>query len=49
MQELVAAAKAEPNSKFHEIQTMPNLQKLAEKIGQVVMPGGTGNVGNQSF
>ncbi|MEA5604639.1 hypothetical protein [Nostoc sp. UHCC 0252] len=49
VQELVAAAKAEPNSKFHEIQAMPNLQKLAEKIGQVVMLGGTGNIGNQSF
>ena len=49
MQELAAAAKAEPNPKFNEILAMPNLQKLAEKIGQVVMPGGTGNIGNQSF
>ncbi len=49
MQELAAAAKAEPNPKFNEILSMPNLQKLAEKIGQVVMPGGTGNIGNMSF
>lgn len=49
VQELVAAAKAEPNPKFNEIQAMPNLQKLAEKIGQVVMPGGTGKIDNMSF
>ncbi len=49
VQELAAAAKAEPNPKFNEILAMPNLQKLAEKIGQVVMPGGTGNIGSQSF
>ncbi|MDJ0615877.1 MAG: hypothetical protein QNJ63_03850 [Calothrix sp. MO_192.B10] len=49
MQELVAAAKAEPNPKFNEILSMPNLQKLAEKIGQVVMPGGKGKIENQSF
>jgi hypothetical protein len=49
MQELAAAAKAEPNPKFNEIQAMPNLQKLAEKIGQVVMPGGTGKIDNMSF
>ena len=49
MQELAAAAKAEPNPKFNEILSMPNLQKLAEKIGQVVMPGGTGNIGTMSF
>ncbi|WP_414549536.1 hypothetical protein [Anabaena sp. CCY 0017] len=48
-QELAAAAKAEPNPKFAEILAMPNLQKLADKIGQVVMPGGTGNIQNQSF
>lgn len=49
MQELAAAAKAEPNPKFNEILAMPNLQKLAEKIGQVVMPGGTGKIDNMSF
>lgn len=49
MQELAAAAKAEPNPKFNEILAMPNLQKLAEKIGQVVMPGGTGTIQTQSF
>ncbi|TFI50817.1 hypothetical protein BLD44_029530 [Mastigocladus laminosus UU774] len=49
MQELAAAAKAEPNPKFNEILAMPNLQKLAEKIGQVVMPGGTGKIDKMSF
>ena len=49
MQDLAAAAKAEPNPKFNEILAMPNLQKLAEKIGQVNMSGGTGNIENQSF
>ncbi|MEH2458202.1 hypothetical protein [Nostoc sp.] len=49
VQELAAAAKTEPNPKFAEILAMPNLQKLADKIGQVVMPGGTGNIQNQSF
>lgn len=48
-QELATAAKAEPNPKFAEILAMPNLEKLADKIGQVVMPGGTGNIENQSF
>ncbi|MEH2459838.1 hypothetical protein [Nostoc sp.] len=48
-QELAAAAKAEPNPKLAEILAMPNLEKLADKIGQVVMPGGTGNIENQSF
>ncbi|MFW9262252.1 hypothetical protein [Nostoc sp. CALU 546] len=47
--ELVEAAKAEPNPKLAEILAMPNLEKLADKIGQVVMPGGTGNIQNQSF
>ena len=32
MQELAAAAKAEPNPKIVEIVNMPNLQKLADKI-----------------
>ncbi|WP_442947867.1 hypothetical protein [Nostoc sp.] len=49
MQELAAAAKAEPNPKLAEILAMSNLEKLADKIGQVVMPGGTGNIQNQSF
>ncbi|MEH2163251.1 MAG: hypothetical protein V7K38_20025 [Nostoc sp.] len=49
VEELAAAAKTEPNPKFAEILAMPNLQKLADKIGQVVMPGGTGNIENQSF
>lgn len=49
MQELAAAAKAEPNPRLNEILAMPNLQKLAEKIGQVVMPGGTGKIDNMSF
>ena len=49
MQELAQAAKAEPNPKLAEILAMPNLEKLADKIGQVVMPGGIGNIQNQSF
>ncbi|MDZ8070729.1 MAG: hypothetical protein RMY64_34825 [Nostoc sp. DedQUE08] len=49
MQELAQAAKAEPNPKLAEILAMPNLEKLADKIGQVVMPGGTGNIQSQSF
>jgi hypothetical protein len=49
VQELAAAAKAETNSKFTEIIATPNLQKLADKIGQVVMSGGTGNIQNMSF
>ncbi|MEH2420539.1 MAG: hypothetical protein V7K48_06210 [Nostoc sp.] len=48
-QELADAAKAEPNPKLAEILAMPNLEKLADKIGQVVMPGGTGNIQNMSF
>ncbi|MBD6620316.1 hypothetical protein FNW02_32170 [Komarekiella sp. 'clone 1'] len=48
-QELAQAAKAEPNPKLAQILAMPNLEKLADKIGQVVMPGGTGNIQNQSF
>jgi hypothetical protein len=44
IQELVAAANTGPNPKLAEILAMPNLQKLADKIGQVVMPGGTGNI-----
>ncbi len=48
-QELAAAAKAETNPKFAEILATPNLQKLADKIGMVVMPGGTGNIQNMTF
>lgn len=48
-QELAEAAKAEPNPKLAEILAMPNLEKLADKIGQVVMPGATGNIENMSF
>jgi predicted transcriptional regulator len=29
--------------------SMPKLEKLAEKIGQVVMEGGTGTIQNQTF
>jgi hypothetical protein len=47
--ELAEAAKAEQNPKLAEILAMPNLEKLADKIGQVVMPGGTGNIENMSF
>ncbi|MFN6517447.1 MAG: hypothetical protein RMY29_023610 [Nostoc sp. CreGUA01] len=49
VEELAQAAKAEPNPKLAEILAMPNLEKLADKIGQVVMPGGTGNIQNMSF
>ena len=49
IQELTAAAKAEPNPKLAEILAMPNLEKLADKIGMVVMPGGTGNIQNMTF
>ncbi|MFM6223962.1 MAG: hypothetical protein ACKPDM_27055, partial [Dolichospermum sp.] len=49
IQELTAAAKAEPNPKLAEILAMPNREKLADKIGQVVMPGGTGKIENMSF
>ena len=36
MQELVAAVRANPESIY-----LPNITKLADKIGQVVMPGAT--------
>ncbi|MFM7408510.1 MAG: hypothetical protein ACKO3K_18100 [Cuspidothrix sp.] len=49
IEELTAAAKAEPNPKLAEILAMPNLEKLADKIGQVVMPGGTGHIQTMSF
>jgi hypothetical protein len=48
-QELVEAARAEPNPKLAQILAAPNLQKMADKIGQVVMPGGTGIIHHQSF
>ena len=56
--EVEAAAKGDPKiaAKVEEVAntlssqqpTMPNLQKLAEKIGQVVIYG-TGSIQNQSF
>ncbi|MBD2458572.1 hypothetical protein H6G80_31470 [Nostoc sp. FACHB-87] len=49
VQEVVTAAQAETNPKFVDIMTAPNLTKLADKIGQVVMSGGTGNIGTMSF
>jgi hypothetical protein len=48
-QEVATAAQAETNPKFAEIMATPNLTKLADKIGQVVMSGGTGNIGTMSF
>ncbi|OCQ99944.1 hypothetical protein BCD64_02365 [Nostoc sp. MBR 210] len=49
VQEVVTAAQAETNPKFVEILATPNLTKLADKIGMVVMSGGTGNIGTMSF
>lgn len=49
MEELAIAAKAETNPQLSAIFNAPNLQKLAEKIGQAVMPGGTGNIDKMSF
>lgn len=56
--EVEAAAQADPklapqveevaNTLSSQQPTMPNLQKFAEKIGQVVI-GGTGSIQNQSF
>ncbi|MBU7581389.1 MAG: hypothetical protein KAF91_00485 [Nostoc sp. TH1S01] len=48
-QEVATAAKAETNPKFVEIMTAPNLAKLADKIGQVVMSGGKGKVQDMRF
>ncbi|MBD2597881.1 hypothetical protein H6G74_26675 [Nostoc spongiaeforme FACHB-130] len=49
VQEVATAAQAETNPKFVEILATPNLTKLADKIGMVVMSGGTGNIGTMSF
>ncbi|MBD2301926.1 hypothetical protein [Nostoc sp. FACHB-190] len=49
VQEVATAAQAETNPKFVEIMATPNLTKLADKIGMVVMSGGTGNIGTMSF
>ncbi|MBD2392487.1 hypothetical protein RI030_03435 [Aphanizomenon flos-aquae NRERC-008] len=49
IQELVAAAKAEQNPKIADILATPNLEKLADKIGMVVMSGGTGTIGTMNF
>ena len=49
IQELVAAAKAEQNPKIADIIATPNLEKLADKIGMVVMSGGTGTINTMNF
>jgi hypothetical protein len=49
IQELIAAAKAEQNPKLADILATPNLEKLADKIGQVVMSGGTGIINSMTF
>ncbi|MBD2491525.1 hypothetical protein [Aulosira sp. FACHB-615] len=49
VQEVVTAAQAETNPKFVDIMTAPNLTKLADKIGQVVMSGGKGKVQDMRF
>ena len=49
IQELVAAAKAEQNPKIADILATPNLEKLADKIGMVVMSGGTGTINTMNF
>ncbi|MDB9456860.1 hypothetical protein PN473_00215 [Dolichospermum circinale CS-545/17] len=49
IQELVAAAKVEQNPKIADILATPNLEKLADKIGMVVMSGGTGTIGTMNF
>lgn len=49
IQELVAAAKAEQNPKIADILATPNLKKLADKIGMVVMSGGTGTINTMNF
>ncbi|WP_300638470.1 hypothetical protein [Mastigocoleus sp. MO_188.B34] len=46
MHEFAAAASSEPNPKFNEILAMPKLQKLSEKICEVVIPDGTGKIEN---
>ena len=49
IQELVAVAKAEQNPKIADILATPNLEKLADKIGMVVMSGGTGTINTMNF
>lgn len=49
IQELVAAAKVEQNPKIADILATPNLEKLADKIGMVVMSGGTGTINTMNF
>ena len=49
IQELVAAAKAEQNPKIADILATPNLEKLADKIGMVVMSGVTGTINTMNF
>ena len=49
IQELVAAAKAEQNPKIADILATPNLEKLADKIGMVVMSGGTGTINTMNL
>lgn len=49
IQELVAVAKAAQNPKIADILATPNLEKLADKIGMVVMSGGTGTINTMNF
>jgi altronate dehydratase len=49
IQELVAAAKAAQNPKIADILATPNLEKLADKIGMVVMSGGTVTINTMNF
>jgi hypothetical protein len=49
IQELVAAAKAAQNPKIADILATPNLEKLADKIGMIVMSGGTGTINTMNF
>ena len=49
IQELVAAAKAAQNPKIADILATPNLEKLADKIGMVVMSVGTGTINTMNF
>ncbi|MTJ12444.1 hypothetical protein FJR11_07510 [Anabaena sp. UHCC 0187] len=49
IQELVTVAKAEQNPKIADILATPNLEKLADKIGMVVMSGGTGTINTMNF
>ena len=49
IQELVAAAKVEQNPKIADILATPNLEKLADKIGMVVMSGGTVRFDTMNF